>query len=99
MTFMEMNLSDITSIVTLAIREGCDRVKGHHLWAHFEEIRDQSLRRSSESIRRWNDVARECQRIVRSQPLASGKQVPTTGWHFFLRLPLCPTDPRKCARV
>ena len=31
MTFMEMNLEQVPKVVELAIREGVDRVKGHHL--------------------------------------------------------------------
>ena len=33
LTFTEANLGEIADIVRLAIRMGCDRVKGHHLWS------------------------------------------------------------------
>ena len=53
LTFMEQNVDEIPSIiVALAIENGCDRVKGHHLWAHFDEIRDQDLRRDAHSVGR-----------------------------------------------
>merc|ERR1712079_675706 len=64
LTFMEDNLAEIPDIVRLAIAHGCDRVKGHQLWAHFKEIRDQDLRRSQESIAAWNSVAAECRKIA-----------------------------------
>ena len=38
----------------MAIELGIDRIKGHHLWAHFEEIKHLSMRRSPEAIKRWN---------------------------------------------
>jgi MoaA/NifB/PqqE/SkfB family radical SAM enzyme len=50
LTFMEVNLTEIPAIVAMAVENGLDRVKGHHLWAHFDEIADQTLRRSNEYI-------------------------------------------------
>ena len=37
-TFMESNLTELPDIVKMAVSLGVDRVKGHHLWAHFPEI-------------------------------------------------------------
>lgn len=73
LTFMEVNLEEIPAIVVLAIDNGCDRVKGHHLWAHFDEIADQNLRRSRESILRWNAVAKQCRDYANAHPLRNGK--------------------------
>eukprot|EP01126_Amoeba_proteus_P050366 TRINITY_DN5942_c0_g1_i4.p1 TRINITY_DN5942_c0_g1~~TRINITY_DN5942_c0_g1_i4.p1 ORF type:complete len:326 (-),score=33.30 TRINITY_DN5942_c0_g1_i4:181-1062(-) len=75
LTFMESNLNEIPDIVKMAIDFGCDRVKGHHLWAHFKEIADQNLRRSPESIARWNEVAKRCRDFVATHPLPNGKQL------------------------
>lgn len=75
MTFMEMNLSQIPEVVKLAISEGVDRIKGHHLWAHFEEIKNEDLRRSADSIQRWNEVVKVCQTIAKDNPLSNGKQI------------------------
>lgn len=72
LTFMEQNLSEIPAIVALAIETGCDRVKGHHLWAHFDQIADQNLRRSTESITHWNAVAKQCRDYATSHPLRNG---------------------------
>mgnify|MGYP001158614243 FL=1 len=75
MTFMEMNLEQVPRVVELAIKEGVDRVKGHHLWAHFEEIKDEDLRRSKDSIERWNEIARECIEIADNNLLPNGKRI------------------------
>jgi len=68
LTFMEINLQEIPRVVELALETGCDRVKGHHLWAHFDEITNQDLRRNKESIQRWNQVAAKCRDIVAKRP-------------------------------
>ncbi len=75
MTFMEMNLDQIPRVVELAIREGVDRVKGHHLWAHFTEIKDEDLRRNKDAIERWNAIARECIEIADGNLLPNGKGI------------------------
>ena len=56
LTFMEVNYSELPDVVKLAAQLGVDRVKGHHLWVHFNQIGQQSMRRSADSIRRWNEV-------------------------------------------
>ena len=54
MTLMEVNYAELPEVVKLAAEVGVDRVKGHHLWVHFIQMRDQSMRRSPEAIERWN---------------------------------------------
>jgi CheY-like chemotaxis protein len=66
LTFMEANIMELPEIVELAVNEGVDRVKGHHLWAHFKEIEGQSLKRGADSIIRWNDVSRRAHHIART---------------------------------
>jgi MoaA/NifB/PqqE/SkfB family radical SAM enzyme len=73
MTFMEQNLHEIAAVVALAVEHGCDRVKGHHLWTHFDEIKHENLRRSEESILRWNKVAKQCRDYVLKNKLKNGK--------------------------
>ncbi|MDE0703642.1 MAG: glycosyltransferase, partial [Rhodospirillaceae bacterium] len=75
LTFMESNVAELAGIVRLAARLGVDRVKGHHLWAHFEVIEAQSMRRNPDAIRRWNaaviaarEAAAECM-LPNSQPV------------------------------
>lgn len=64
LTFMESNLEELPQIVELAISLGVDRVKGHHLWAHFNEIKHLSLKRDPDSIRRWNDISQRSKEIA-----------------------------------
>lgn len=61
LTFMENNMHELADIVRLAGSLGVDRVKGHHLWAHFDEIKHLSFRRNSAAIRRWNQYVAEAQ--------------------------------------
>lgn len=60
LTFMEENLEELPAIIELANSLGVERVKGHHLWAHFSEIEPLGLKRSADSIKRWNSIARRC---------------------------------------
>ena len=75
MTFMEMNLQQVPKVVKLAIEEGVDRLKGHHLWAHFSEIKSQDMRRNVDAIMRWNTIARECIEIAENKKLPNGKSI------------------------
>ena len=75
MTFLETNYTELPEIVRMAADLGVDRVKGHHLWAHFEEIKALSMRRSVDSITRWNQVADDALTVVESRRLADGRRV------------------------
>ena len=55
-TFMESNVAELPDIIRLAASLGVDRVKGHHLWAHFSEIKEEDMRRNGDAVRRWNDI-------------------------------------------
>lgn len=64
-TFMENNVQELPDIVKLAMELGLDRVKGHQLWVHFPEIRSLDLRKSKESIDKWNKTVDRCHDIVK----------------------------------
>lgn len=64
LTFLKSNVGELADMVRLAIDLGVDRVKGHQLWPHFDEIRDQSMRHSQEAIRRWNQAVHEARNIA-----------------------------------
>lgn len=74
-TFMESNLTELPDIVKMAVSLGVDRVKGHHLWAHFPEISSQDLRRSAESISRWNTIVDRCFQVARDCRRVDGNSV------------------------
>lgn len=75
LTFIETNIEEIPAMVELAIELGFDRVKGHHLWAHFNEIKKESLRKDIESIKRWNAVVDRCMTIADQHNQSSVKKV------------------------
>ncbi len=75
LTFMETNYIELPSVVKLAAEMGVDRVKGHHLWAHFPEIRQQSMRRDAEAIERWNGVVASAHHAAEQHRLPDGRQV------------------------
>ncbi|MFE8071985.1 glycosyltransferase [Marinobacteraceae bacterium S3BR75-40.1] len=75
LTFLEANVAELADIVRLAIECGVDRVKGHHLWAHFKEIDDQSMRRSRESILRWNKAVIEARAAASAATLPNGRYI------------------------
>lgn len=75
LTFLERNVDELADIVRLAIELGVDRVKGHHLWAHFKEIEDQSMRRNAQAIRRWNLAVHKAREAAAEKTLPNGKQI------------------------
>jgi glycosyltransferase involved in cell wall biosynthesis/MoaA/NifB/PqqE/SkfB family radical SAM enzyme len=75
LTFLETNVHELADIVNLAIDLGVDRVKGHHLWAHFEAIEPLSMRRSPEAIRRWNAAVIDARAAASARTLANGKPI------------------------
>lgn len=75
LTFLEHNVAELAEIVRLAIELGVDRVKGHHLWAHFDAIADQSMRRSPDAIRRWNAAVRSAKTIAGERTLPNGRHI------------------------
>ncbi len=75
LTFMEANVAELAGIVRLAIRLGVDRVKGHHLWTHFGEIEEQSMRRNPDAVRRWNKAVLEAREAAAGRMLPNGRPV------------------------
>jgi MoaA/NifB/PqqE/SkfB family radical SAM enzyme len=59
LTFLESNVDELVGMVRLAADLGLDRVKGHHVWTHFDHLRALSMRRDGEAIAHWNRVAGE----------------------------------------
>jgi len=68
LTFMENNMHELADIIKLAASLGVDRVKGHQLWAHFEEIEMLNFKRNQAAIHRWNQYVSEAE-IARQQYL------------------------------
>lgn len=75
LTFLETNTHELAGIVRLAAELGVDRVKGHHLWAHFDAIKGLSMRRSAASIVKWNAAVLEAREAVERHRLPRGGRV------------------------
>lgn len=75
LTFLTTNIDEFPDLIRLAIDLGVDRVKGHHLWAHFAEIESLSLRQSRETLAHWNQVVTLCREVARSSVLPNGEQI------------------------
>jgi MoaA/NifB/PqqE/SkfB family radical SAM enzyme len=59
LTFMQNNMHELADIVKLASQLGVDRVKGHQLWSHFDEIKHLSMKATPESILKWNEYVKQ----------------------------------------
>lgn len=59
LTFMQNNMHELADIVKLAAELGVDRVKGHQLWTHFNEIKHLSMKATIESIAQWNEYVKQ----------------------------------------
>ena len=75
LTFLEINVDELADIVRLAAALGVDRVKGHHLWAHFDQIKGLSMRRDAAAIARWNSAVRAARAVQNAVRLPSGDPV------------------------
>lgn len=59
LTFMQNNMHELADIIKLAAELGIDRVKGHQLWAHFDEIKNLSMKANGTSTVRWNEYVQQ----------------------------------------
>jgi MoaA/NifB/PqqE/SkfB family radical SAM enzyme len=75
LTFMQNNMHELPEIIKLAADLGVDRVKGHHLWAHFDEIKSLSFKESASSIVRWNEIVDQARTVAKNVLLQNGKEV------------------------
>ena len=59
LTFMQNNMHELGEIVKLAADLNIDRLKGHHLWDHFSEIKHLSMKFDEAGIINWNKYVME----------------------------------------
>ncbi len=74
-TFLDSNIDELPEMVRLAASLGVDRVKGHHLWAHFTQIEGLSMRRDAAAVERWNDVVQRTLAAAEQHRLPNGSSV------------------------
>ncbi|MCU0445139.1 MAG: glycosyltransferase [Arcicella sp.] len=59
LTFMQNNMHELADIIKLAASLGVDRVKGHQLWDHFDEIKNLSMKANPASVKQWNEYVEQ----------------------------------------
>jgi len=75
LTFMQNNMHELADIVKLASQLGVDRVKGHQLWAHFDEINHLSMKATPESILQWNEYVKQANKTQEKFRKPNGEKV------------------------
>lgn len=79
-TFMKRNLEQMPSLVRLACEMGFDRVKGHHLWVHWDSMARESIVADVSAYQSWNAVVEQCHAIVEAHYRNTGKRVTLTNF-------------------
>ena len=74
-TFLERNSEELPRLLCWAMDNGMDRFKGHHLWVTWPQLADQSLRRSGESIARWNHMVMVLRALAASTTRPDGSTI------------------------
>ncbi|MEQ8809520.1 MAG: SPASM domain-containing protein [Imperialibacter sp.] len=72
---MQNNMHELADIIKLAASLGVDRVKGHQLWAHFDEIKNLSMKASSKSVAKWNEYVRQAYKAQEEFRKPDGEKV------------------------
>ena len=75
LTFMQNNMHELSDIVKLAAELGVDRVKGHQLWTHFEEIISLSMKATKESVANWNEYVKQAYEAQENFRKPNGEKV------------------------
>ena len=82
-TFMQNNMHELSDIIKLASELGVDRVKGHHLWDHFDEIKNLSFKKNIESRKIWNQYVKEAYLTQNQYLKKEGTEVKLENIHLF----------------
>ncbi|MGM0582799.1 MAG: radical SAM/SPASM domain-containing protein [Bacteroidota bacterium] len=75
LTFMRNNMHQLPEIIKFGVDMGVDRIKGHHLWTHFPEIRDLSFKRDKKTIAEWNAIVDEALRVAETYRKPDGDKI------------------------
>lgn len=84
LTFMAHTMHEIPDIVRLAISLGVDRIKGHHLWAHFDQIKEYAIPPNPKYYKTWNKYVNECYEIVQKSLKPDGTKIILENIHPLL---------------
>ncbi|MBA3985820.1 MAG: glycosyltransferase, partial [Flavobacteriales bacterium] len=75
LTFMQNNMHELADIVKLAAELGVDRVKGHQLWTHFDEIKNLSMKANEVSVKQWNEYVEQAYQAQEKFRKSNGEKV------------------------
>lgn len=75
LTFLRNNMSEIEDIIKFSSEIGVDRIKGHHLWVHFTQIKNLSFNSNDETRKEWNDIVARVNKYIANQNDASLKKI------------------------
>ncbi len=75
LTFMQNNMHELAEIIKLAVEIGIDRIKGHHLWTHFDEIKHLSFKKDKNSIAKWNELVDEAKETAENYKKADDTKI------------------------
>lgn len=75
LTFLTINVNELADIVRLGIDLGVDRIKGHHLWTHFTEIKNLSLRSQENGVTQWNQAVHKAHAVSHDHLLPNGQRI------------------------
>jgi MoaA/NifB/PqqE/SkfB family radical SAM enzyme len=75
LTFMQNNMHELADIVKFAAEIGIDRIKGHHLWTHFAEIENLSMKSTWESVLKWNEYVKQAYETQEKYCKPNGEKV------------------------
>lgn len=64
LTFLRNNVDELVDIIKMAIDLGVNRVKGHHVWTHYPELEELSMRKDAATINHWNKVVKSVQEVA-----------------------------------
>ena len=74
-TYMEKNLEELPDLLKIAIKMDIDRFKGHHIWITHPELKNESLKRNRDSVKRWNDTVEKLRKIADEYQLMDGRKI------------------------
>ncbi len=75
MTFMTINMHELPDMVKLASQLGIDRIKGHHLWVHFSQLKQYAIKNFPNEITRWNQYVEQAYQAQKEYLKYDGKQI------------------------
>lgn len=75
LTFMLNNMDEIEEIIKLASSLDIDRIKGHHVWTHYNILKELSFKKNSQTIRKWNEIVDCAYKSIEIFKRPNGKKI------------------------